>query len=129
MPKYKKDATDFSIAISIGANQYRATIPKLLMQRLEEAVEIVGQFTLREGELVMRAEYMVVTVAQLLDKWWGLPAGVTKERVQEMEWDELLNAIRIFEVQDASGRDIVISDYDDTTYDTLHVSFSEEVNK
>ena len=125
MPKYTEHASEFRISIARSAGQYRATVPKVLMDRLDDAVAIMGHFTIRANELVLQEKSRVITVAKLLDQWWPLPVGVTKEDVLAMDWEQLLSTLGV-QVEDYEGKKIVIGDFDAKTYDTLHVVFNEE---
>lgn len=41
MPKWKKDATEFTVGVNLnGVRGYQATIPKPVMERLEEPKQI-----------------------------------------------------------------------------------------
>lgn len=138
MPKYKQDAKDFVISVTSSTGQYRATVPKRLMERLAEdgVTEIVGRFSLRENELVLNEEYRVVSVDHLLSKWWDTHIPVSspdypehydgEDAMREKDMDELLTAIGI-EV-DWQGRSVHLGDWDDKTYgtDTIWIAFVEE---
>jgi len=125
MPKYTHDETEFRISIAKSGGQYRATVPKLLIDRLADAVAITGHFTIRGNELVLQERSRVITVAHLLDQWWALPAGMTREDVDALDWDQLLAVLGV-QVEDYEGKHIVIGDFDAKTYPTLHVVFNEE---
>jgi len=125
MPKYTQNQTEFRISIAKSGGQYRATVPKLLIDRLADAVAITGHFTIRGDELVLEERSRVITVTKLLDQWWALPAGMTREDALALDWDQLLSVIGI-QVEDYEGKHIAIGDFDAKTYDTLHVIFNAE---
>ena len=125
MPKYTPNQTEFRVSIAKSGGQYRATVPKLLIERLADAVAITGHFTIRGDELVLEERSRVITVTKLLGQWWPLPAGVTREDALNMDWEELLATIGI-QVENYEGKHVVIGDFDSKTYDTLHVVFNEE---
>lgn len=57
MPKFKKDETEFKLSVTWDGNQYKATMPKVLYERLTKKVkEIRGKFILRKDELILQTE-------------------------------------------------------------------------
>jgi len=133
MPRFKKGTKEFEMNIFLSGNQYKMTVPKMLLERLNEAVKIMGTFSIIKGKLVLREESRIVTPEQLCGKWWPLPEFVTKEQAQEWDWDDLMSAIGIFNVtQPITELDklnisphVHISDWDIDTYDRVHVTFEE----
>jgi hypothetical protein len=125
MPKYTRNETEFRISIAKSGEQYRATVPKLLMERLSDAVAISGHFMIRNGEIVLTEKTRTITITKLLSQWWPLPAGVTRDQVSDMDWDQLLEVLGL-EVDDYEGKHITVGDFDAKSYDTLHVVFNAE---
>lgn len=65
-----------------------------------------------------------ITVEELLSKWWDTHLE-TKDEVNALDWDGLLNAIGI-NVTEYKGKFPIIGDFD-TDGRTVHVSFTTEL--
>ena len=125
MPKYKRGTLEFPLSVSWDGRQYKITLPKMLVDRLEQSQEINGRFTLTAATLKLMEEYRVVTVEQLIDRWWPVPEVENKVELDEMDWDNLLTRIGV-ELHNPQDKNVVVSDWDNITYDQFHVSFSIE---
>jgi len=128
MPKYARNTTDFSLTVTdMGTGQCRITIPKMMMDRLSSAKGIMGSFYLTKDTILLKEEKQVLTVEQLLSKWWALPDVENIEETHDMSLDDLLGIIGIdLDIPEGFDKNIIISDWDSTTHDQFHVSFNVE---
>jgi hypothetical protein len=127
MPKYKKDAREFKLKVINDGQRLNITIPGVLHSRLlKGVVELHGRFVLREREMVLYEEYRTVTVEHLVSQWWDTHV-IDREELNDIDWDDLLSVIGL-DVADIQGKEIIISDFDNTTYGTgtWWISFSEQ---
>jgi len=65
----------------------------------------------------------LVTLTQLLNQWWRFPETIERDEIDALDWDELLLTLEISCPQ-AEGRNVVITDFDMTTYLNPAVSFT-----
>lgn len=55
MPKFKQDETDFELSIYWGGTQYRATIPKVLIDRVrKQRKKVYGTFVMDTNALHLK---------------------------------------------------------------------------
>ena len=64
----------------------------------------------------------LVTLEQLLGKWFRFKEPITREEIDLLDWDELLLALEI-SCPEAEGIDIRVDDVDMRTYDMPAVIF------
>lgn len=64
----------------------------------------------------------LVTLEELTSNWYTATTDITKEELIELDWDELLTNLNIY-CPEAEGKNVVISDFDTTTYHNVAVSF------
>lgn len=133
MPQYKHNTKQFVISVATtGGGQYKATVPKRLMESLtqEGVTEIAGRFSLGENKLTLTEEYCVITVDHLLSKWWDthIPLSAQDEEdLRELDWDDLLHAIGV-DIRDYEEKKPIVGDYDRTDIyatGTVWVHFTE----
>ena len=67
----------------------------------------------------------LVTLEQLLEKWFRFSAPIERDEIDSLDWDELLLALEI-SCPEAEGKNIIVSDVDMTTYLNPAVSFAQE---
>jgi len=67
----------------------------------------------------------LVTLEQLLEKWFRFSAPIGRDDIDALEWDELMLALEI-SCPEAEGKNIIVSDVDMTTYLNPSVSFAQE---
>ena len=65
----------------------------------------------------------LVTLEQLLEKWFRFTEPITREEIDALEWDELMLSLEI-SCPDAEGKNVIVSDMDMTTYHNPAVSFT-----
>lgn len=122
MPKHKKDALEFELKVTDDGQRVKITVPRVLYLRLESATAIVGDFTLTKEIMTLKEDYRLVTAEQLCSRFWPVPGVESKEELDELDWDDLLTRMRI-ELHNPENKNIIVSDWDSTTYDQFHVSF------
>jgi len=67
----------------------------------------------------------LVTLEQLLSKWWRFPETIERDEIDSLGWDELMLSLGIY-CPEAEGKNIRIDDIDMTTYHNPAVVFEEE---
>jgi len=65
----------------------------------------------------------LVTLEQLLAKWWIFSNPIAREEIDALDWDELMMLLGIY-CPEVEGKNVIVSDIDMTTYHNPAVSFS-----
>lgn len=65
----------------------------------------------------------IVTLNQLIENWFRFKEPITRQEIDDLDWDELMLALEI-SCPEAEGKNIVITDFDSHTWSNIAVSFS-----
>lgn len=65
----------------------------------------------------------LVTLEQLLGKWFRFKEPITREEIDLLDWDELMLALEI-SCPEAEGKNVCVDDVDMNTYNMPAVVFS-----